>query len=116
MAKGCLESKARPSDRVVEEASAEAVEVHSAVALVAMFAVMGEDQRSFVGFEEADLTFDADRRETSARGARQLDKEPAAVVPGTEVEEEPHERGPSPEAAPAAAVEGLGEVEAHYHI
>lgn len=65
-----------------------AAEAYSAPVLVAMFAVMAGDQRIVVGFAEAGLTFDADRRETSAWGARQLDTEPVADVLGKEVEEE----------------------------
>lgn len=81
-----------------------------------MFAVMVEGSRTVVGFAEAGLTFGADRRETLARAVRPLDIEPAAVAPGKEVEEEPRERNLSHEVAPAAAVEELGEVEAHCHI
>lgn len=48
---------------------------------------------------------------------RPLDTDPAAVVLGKGVEEEPREGSQILEVAPAAAVgEELGEVEAHCHI
>jgi hypothetical protein len=81
-----------------------------------MFAVLVEDQRSVAGFAEAGLTFGADRREIPARVARPLDTEAVAGVPERGAEEE-DSRERSLEVVPAdAAVEELGEVEAHYHI
>lgn len=63
------------------------------------------------------MTFHADRRETLAWAVRPLDTDPAAVVLGKGVEEEPREGSQILEVAPAAAVgEELGEVEAHCHI
>lgn len=65
-----------------------AEEVKSAPALVAMSAVMVEEQRIVADFAEAGWTFDAGRRGTSAWAARQSDTEPVADVLGTVVEEE----------------------------